>query len=158
MPTSAEVRAQLGLALSAIESRLAWGERLGVVFTGVSLGSILLLVALGLAITYVVALAEGADVEPWGLTPEGADASILPVPGLFTDVATLASYAATRSEDLLLQLRGVAAGLHDARLERADVLVDRLPVVAAQCAGEVPRSARGVLEQAETDVLRTGHV
>ncbi len=55
--------------------------------------------------TYVVALAEGADVDPWGLTPEGADASILPVPGLFTDVATLAGYAATRSEDLVLELR-----------------------------------------------------
>ncbi len=51
------------LALSAIESRLAWGERLGVVFTGVSLGSILLLVALGLAITYglmgVINMAHG---------------------------------------------------------------------------------------------------
>ncbi len=61
--TDAEVRAQLGLALSAIESRLAWGERLGVVFTGVSLGSILLLVALGLAITYglmgVINMAHG---------------------------------------------------------------------------------------------------
>ena len=61
--TDAEVRAQLGLALSAIESRLAWGKRLGVVFTGVSLGSILLLVALGLAITYglmgVINMAHG---------------------------------------------------------------------------------------------------
>jgi urea transport system permease protein len=61
--TDAEVRAQLQLALSAIESRLAWGERLGVVFTGVSLGSILLLVALGLAITYglmgVINMAHG---------------------------------------------------------------------------------------------------
>jgi len=61
--TDDEVRAQLQLALSAIESRLAWGERLGVVFTGVSLGSILLLVALGLAITYglmgVINMAHG---------------------------------------------------------------------------------------------------
>ena len=31
--------------------------------------------------TYVVALVEGADVDPWVLTPEGADASVLPVPG-----------------------------------------------------------------------------
>ncbi len=58
-----EVRAQLQVALAAIESRLAWGERLGVVFTGVSLGSILLLVALGLAITYglmgVINMAHG---------------------------------------------------------------------------------------------------
>jgi len=61
--TEADVRAQLQLALSGIDSRLAWGERLGVVFTGVSLGSILLLVALGLAITYglmgVINMAHG---------------------------------------------------------------------------------------------------
>jgi len=61
--TEADVRAQLQMALSALESRLAWGERLGVVFTGASLGSILLLVALGLAITYglmgVINMAHG---------------------------------------------------------------------------------------------------
>jgi urea transport system permease protein len=42
---------------------LAWGERAGVVFTGISLGSILLLAALGLAITYglmgVINMAHG---------------------------------------------------------------------------------------------------
>lgn len=58
-----EVRRQLGIALIGVEARLAWGERLGVVFTGVSLGSILLLVALGLAITYglmgVINMAHG---------------------------------------------------------------------------------------------------
>lgn len=57
------VRSQLEIALKAIDSRLAWGERLGVMFTGVSLGSILLLVALGLAITYglmgVINMAHG---------------------------------------------------------------------------------------------------
>jgi len=57
------VRSQLGVALTAVESRLAWGERLGVMFTGISLGSILLLVALGLAITYglmgVINMAHG---------------------------------------------------------------------------------------------------
>jgi urea transport system permease protein len=61
--SDAEVRAQLQIALSNIESRLAWGERLGVIFTGASLGSILLLVALGLAITYglmgVINMAHG---------------------------------------------------------------------------------------------------
>ncbi|WP_372528174.1 urea ABC transporter permease subunit UrtB [Piscinibacter sp.] len=61
--TEVDVRAQLQIALAAIESRLAWGERLGVVFTGASLGSILLLVALGLAITYglmgVINMAHG---------------------------------------------------------------------------------------------------
>jgi urea transport system permease protein len=58
-----EVRGALQLALDKVESRLAWGERLGVLFTGVSLGSILLLVALGLAITYglmgVINMAHG---------------------------------------------------------------------------------------------------
>ena len=61
--TDAEVKAALGVALGSIEGRLAWGERLGVVFTGISLGSILLLVALGLAITYglmgVINMAHG---------------------------------------------------------------------------------------------------
>ena len=59
----AEVRAQLRSSLAAVESRLAWGERAAVVFSGVSLGSILLLVALGLAITYglmgVINMAHG---------------------------------------------------------------------------------------------------
>jgi urea transport system permease protein len=61
--TEADVRAAIGVALKSIEGRLAWGERLGVVFTGISLGSILLLVALGLAITYglmgVINMAHG---------------------------------------------------------------------------------------------------
>ncbi|MDC6168541.1 urea ABC transporter permease subunit UrtB [Paucibacter sp. XJ19-41] len=59
----AEVRSALSQALAKLEGRLAWGERLGLVFTGVSLGSILLLVALGLAITYglmgVINMAHG---------------------------------------------------------------------------------------------------
>jgi len=57
------VRSQLEIALKAIDRRLAWGERFGVLFTGASLGSILLLVALGLAITYglmgVINMAHG---------------------------------------------------------------------------------------------------
>ncbi|MEY8876289.1 MAG: urea ABC transporter permease subunit UrtB [Leptothrix sp. (in: b-proteobacteria)] len=61
--TDPEVRAALMKSLSAVDGHLAWGERLGVVFTGVSLGSILLLVALGLAITYglmgVINMAHG---------------------------------------------------------------------------------------------------
>jgi urea transport system permease protein len=59
----AQVKAQIQLALDAVQSRLAWGERLGLLFTGASLGSILLLVALGLAITYglmgVINMAHG---------------------------------------------------------------------------------------------------
>jgi urea transport system permease protein len=50
-------------AIDAIQSRLAWGERAQLLFSGVSLGSILLLVALGLAITYglmgVINMAHG---------------------------------------------------------------------------------------------------
>ncbi|WP_442774592.1 urea ABC transporter permease subunit UrtB [Sphaerotilus montanus] len=57
------VRGALMTAQAAVEGKLAWGERLGVVFTGISLGSILLLVALGLAITYglmgVINMAHG---------------------------------------------------------------------------------------------------
>ena len=58
-----QVRARLQEALSAVDARLAWGERIGVLFAGASLGSILLLVALGLAITYglmgVINMAHG---------------------------------------------------------------------------------------------------
>src|SRR6187402_2884271 len=61
--TDAEVRVALQQALSSVRDRLAWGERLAVVFTGISLGSVLLLVALGLAITYglmgVINMAHG---------------------------------------------------------------------------------------------------
>ena len=61
--SDAEVAAALNAAVGKIDGRLVWGERLGVVFTGISLGSILLLVALGLAITYglmgVINMAHG---------------------------------------------------------------------------------------------------
>jgi len=59
----AGAKAAMQMALTAVERRLAWGERLGLVFTGISLGSILLLVALGLAISYglmgVINMAHG---------------------------------------------------------------------------------------------------
>ena len=45
------VKSAIQAALDSVQGQLAWGERLGVLFTGASLGSILLLVALGLAIT-----------------------------------------------------------------------------------------------------------
>jgi urea transport system permease protein len=58
-----ELRAEAEKSLRAVESRLATGEMLGRVFSGVSLGSILLLAALGLAITYglmgVINMAHG---------------------------------------------------------------------------------------------------
>lgn len=59
----AGVKAQIVKAIREIDEGLAWGERLGALFTGVSLGSILLLAALGLAITYglmgVINMAHG---------------------------------------------------------------------------------------------------
>ncbi|WP_373691856.1 urea ABC transporter permease subunit UrtB [Aquabacterium sp.] len=58
-----QVQAALQGALSKVTSQLEWGEHAGVVFTGISLGSILLLAALGLAITYglmgVINMAHG---------------------------------------------------------------------------------------------------
>jgi urea transport system permease protein len=58
-----ELKGEARKSLQALEGHLAWGERLGVVFTSVSLGSILLLAALGLAITYglmgVINMAHG---------------------------------------------------------------------------------------------------
>ena len=57
------IRSQMQIALKKVEGRLAWGERVGLLFAGVSLGSILLLAALGLAITYglmgVINMAHG---------------------------------------------------------------------------------------------------
>ncbi|MEA3191986.1 MAG: urea transport system permease protein, partial [Betaproteobacteria bacterium] len=58
-----DIRREAQKSLRAVDSRLAWGEWLGVAFTSVSLGSILLLAALGLAITYglmgVINMAHG---------------------------------------------------------------------------------------------------
>ena len=58
-----KVKAALSASLVKVDERLAWGNRLGAMFSGVSLGSILLLVALGLAITYglmgVINMAHG---------------------------------------------------------------------------------------------------
>lgn len=52
--TNSEVRAAAEESLAALERRLLIGESITRVFTGLSLGSILLLAALGLAITYGV--------------------------------------------------------------------------------------------------------
>ena len=61
--TDPEVKQALAATLRTVESALAWGDKLGAVFSGISLGSILLLVALGLAITYglmgVINMAHG---------------------------------------------------------------------------------------------------
>jgi urea transport system permease protein len=57
------VQSALKQAIRQVQDDLRWGERLGTAFTGVSLGSILMLVALGLAITYglmgVINMAHG---------------------------------------------------------------------------------------------------
>ncbi len=57
------VKGALEVSLRQVQSRLAWSERAGQAFSGLSLGSILLLVALGLAITYglmgVINMAHG---------------------------------------------------------------------------------------------------
>lgn len=52
--TDARVSKAAKSSLKAIESKLAIGETIGQIFSGLSLGSILLLAALGLAITYGV--------------------------------------------------------------------------------------------------------
>ena len=57
------VQKAIKTALSSIGESLAWGDRLGAIFSGISLGSVLLLAALGLAITYglmgVINMAHG---------------------------------------------------------------------------------------------------
>jgi urea transport system permease protein len=61
--SDADVKVALQAALAKVEASLAWGDKLGAIFSGFSLGSILLLVALGLAITYglmgVINMAHG---------------------------------------------------------------------------------------------------
>ncbi len=59
----ADIRAAAQRSLDTVQSKLSTGERFGQAFTGISLGSILLLAALGLAITYglmgVINMAHG---------------------------------------------------------------------------------------------------
>jgi urea transport system permease protein len=61
--TDAELRTEADKSLRTVETKLATGEMIGRVFSGISLGSILLLAALGLAITYglmgVINMAHG---------------------------------------------------------------------------------------------------
>ena len=58
-----DIRIAAQKSLLAVQGKLAWGERAGLLFAGISLGSILLLAALGLAITYglmgVINMAHG---------------------------------------------------------------------------------------------------
>ena len=61
--SEADVKAALQASVRSIEGSLVWSERAAAAFSGISLGSILLLVALGLAITYglmgVINMAHG---------------------------------------------------------------------------------------------------
>jgi urea transport system permease protein len=61
--TDADVKTALQNAIANIDSSLVWGDRINAVFSGISLGSVLLLAALGLAITYglmgVINMAHG---------------------------------------------------------------------------------------------------
>ncbi|MFS2050424.1 urea ABC transporter permease subunit UrtB [Variovorax sp. Varisp41] len=61
--TEADVKAAIVASIASIDGSLVWGDRLNAVFSGVSLGSVLLLAALGLAITYglmgVINMAHG---------------------------------------------------------------------------------------------------
>jgi len=63
LETDADVRFAAQAALESVERRLAFSDYFGRIFSGLSLGSILLLVALGLAITYgllgVINMAHG---------------------------------------------------------------------------------------------------
>jgi urea transport system permease protein len=118
------VRSRLKLALQGVESRLALGEWLGLLFTGLSLGSILLLVALGLAITYglmgVINMAHGE------LMMIGAYATYLVqnlfrayAPGAFDFyivVALPASFLASAAVGAVLE-RGVIRWLYGRPLE-----------------------------------------
>ncbi len=61
--TEPDVKSTLEASLRTVDAALAWADKLGALFSGISLGSILLLVALGLAITYglmgVINMAHG---------------------------------------------------------------------------------------------------
>lgn len=61
--TDPQVKAAIQASIATIDGALVWGDRLGVIFSGISLGSVLLLAALGLAITYglmgVINMAHG---------------------------------------------------------------------------------------------------
>ncbi|HYF41787.1 MAG TPA: urea ABC transporter permease subunit UrtB [Ramlibacter sp.] len=119
-----DVKAALERSLRQVDAALAWGDRLGAAFSGISLGSILLLVALGLAITYglmgVINMAHGE------LMMIGAYATYV-VQGLFRQFAPAAfdwylvaavpvSFAAAALMGAILE-RGVIRFLYGRPLE-----------------------------------------
>jgi len=122
--TDPELRAALAHAVTEVEGRLAWGERLGVLFTGVSLGSILLLVALGLAITYglmgVINMAHGELMMIGAYTTWGVQNLFRHfAPGLFDAYIVLAipaSFLVAAAVGAILE-RGVIRFLYGRPLE-----------------------------------------
>ncbi|TWO72541.1 urea ABC transporter permease subunit UrtB [Caenimonas sedimenti] len=122
--TEPDVKAALAASLREVDAGLAWGDRFGAIFSGISLGSILLLVALGLAITYglmgVINMAHGE------LMMIGAYATYV-VQGLFRQYAPGAfdwylvaavpvSFAAAAAMGAILE-RGVIRFLYGRPLE-----------------------------------------
>ncbi|RSV14859.1 hypothetical protein CA235_10050 [Sphingomonas sp. ABOLF] len=81
---------------------------------------------------YAVALTPGVDVDRWRDTPKGVDASVLPTAGLFRDMARVAGYAATRSEDLVPQLRIMLDAIGDDRRPRIDSEAQVRPCVTGR--------------------------
>lgn len=61
--TEPDVKAAILSSIRSIDGSLVWGDRINAIFSGISLGSVLLLAALGLAITYglmgVINMAHG---------------------------------------------------------------------------------------------------
>ena len=122
--TDPELRAAIAHAITQVEGRLAWGERLGVLFTGISLGSILLLVALGLAITYglmgVINMAHGELMMIGAYTTWGVQSLFRHfAPGLFDAYILLAipaSFLVSAGVGAILE-RGVIRFLYGRPLE-----------------------------------------
>jgi len=122
--TDPELRTALTHAIVQVEGRLAWGERLGVLFTGISLGSILLLVALGLAITYglmgVINMAHGELMMIGAYTTWGVQNLFRHfAPGLFDAYIVLAvpaSFLVAAAVGAILE-RGVIRFLYGRPLE-----------------------------------------
>ena len=122
--TDPELRSALTRAVVQVDGRLAWGERLGVLFTGISLGSILLLVALGLAITYglmgVINMAHGELMMIGAYTTWGVQGLFRHfAPGLFDAYILLAipaSFLVSAAVGAILE-RGVIRFLYGRPLE-----------------------------------------
>ena len=122
--TDPELRTAITQALVQVDGRLAWGERLGVLFTGISLGSILLLAALGLAITYglmgVINMAHGELMMIGAYTAWGVQNLFRHfAPGLFDAyvvVAVPASFLVAAAVGAILE-RGVIRFLYGRPLE-----------------------------------------